>query len=160
MFNCLEITFIVLIVAIFLQFIIYRILTYHPLLTSLLGLKSMPLVILILLIVDNVKNINIENKNVLVFITFSYVCFSTSILFTSFLWKDIYFNKEIEDIEIKLNPINELIYIFKILKSSKGKPTFKYNIDLILIWFLKSIMVIGSSFCISAIITFTFYYLF
>lgn len=160
MFNCLEITFIVLIVAIFLQFIIYRILTFHPLLTSLLGLKSMPLVMLIFLIGYNLKNISIVNENILIFSTISYTCFSMSISFTSLLWKEIYFDHEIKDNEIKLNPINELIYIFKLLKSSKGTPIFKYNIDLILIWFLKSIVLILPSCLISAIITFTIYYLF
>lgn len=160
MINYLEIALIILIVTISLQFIIYRILTYHKKIASLLGLKSMLLVMLIFLIGYNLKNISIVNKNVLLLITFSYLCFSVSILFTSLLWKEIYFNNEIEDNEIKLNPINEIIYIFKLLKSNKDKPIFKYHLDLILIWFLKSMMVIGSSFCISAIITFTIYYLF
>lgn len=160
MINYLEIALIILIVTISLQFIIYRILTYHKKIASLLGLKSMLLVMLIFLIGYNLKNISIVNKNVLLLITFSYLCFSVSILFTSLLWKEIYFNNEIEDNEIKLNPINEIIYIFKLLKSNKDKPIFKYHLDLILIWFLKSMMVIGSSFCISAIITFIIYYLF
>ena len=160
MLNYLEIALIILIVTIFLQFIIYRILTYHKKIASLLGLKSMLLVMLIFLIGYNLKNISIVNKDILLLITFSYVCFSMSILFTSFLWEDIYSNNEIVDNEIKLNPINELIYIFKLLKSSKGTPIFKYNIDLILIWFLKSIMIIASSFYIPAIIAFTIYYLF